>query len=472
MSGRAREREDLAERLAAIEGGELRAEDRRRFQRRSTDQPTGLIGLEAAIGDLRSRVGAAHKIRDELVAAREVVAALRDELRTLQAELSAERVASRRARMQAAWLQAELRRREETERHLRAALASLTGVLAAGGDDSAVVAEQAVDAVAAGERLAREQAERELRAARAELNDSQSPAGRGSERAAADTVAELRDALAELSGQGLLPAEHASSLADPQDFEAAAARLRARGSADRTHGQLTLAARGLSGRSDPWLRDGLLALAGDDPERAERLMLTLVSAQAGHAQRPLTYALAISESASYRVSVMPQGAAAGPASDGPVDGTIAGPIVALLPAFTGGGTRTLRGARVRRRRALRGLLSSRRRPLQLSELALLAHGPAARELLELAVLAISPRSVDRDALIDVACGEDVLRVICRTGQRPVVAAADSAAADATISVAPELLAAALAGSEDLAVSGDMAAVSRFLGWLDRDGQSG
>lgn len=465
MSGRARQTDGIAEGLAAIEGGELRAEDRRRFQRRSTDDQPDLRSLEQAIGELRSRVGAAHKIKDELVAAREIVSALRSELRAMQAELSAERVASRRARMQASWLQAELRRREETERHLRAALASLTDALTAEPGEGAAAASAAADMVAAGDRLARERAEQEVRAARQELAlEDSAPAGPS--RPPADAVAELRDALAELSGQGMLPEEPGRPLAEAQDFEAAAARLRARGN-EEARTPLTLAARGTVSAAGPWLRDGLVRLSEREPERAERLLVALVAAQAGRAPRPITYELAIRDGGSYRVSVMPQGAAAGPAGDGPSDGRIEGPLDAVVPLVAGGGTRRLRGAKVRSNRALRSLLAARREPVQLAELALLLRPMAPRDVLEIAALAVEPAFVDRDALIDVIAGDEVLRVVCRIGEEPQVTTAGVTAADATITVAPELLAAALAGQRDISVTGELAVVAAFLGWLDR-----
>ncbi len=473
MSAREREQGTIASGLASIDdGGDVRAEDRRRFARRREDDaatPT-LHQLEAAVSDLRERVDTAHEIRQELIGARDVVAALRAELRTMQAELAAERVASRRARMQASWLEGELRRRQDSEQHLRAALASLTEAIVdpehEGGPAAvARVTEQALST----ERAARERAERELVAAREELaalraSEAPQPVLR------AGAVAELREALAELSGQGGLPPEAAPApAAQDLDFDAAAARLRARAAAAAgRQGQVRLAPRGIREAAGPWLRDGLLALADEDAARAERLMVALLSAQAGCATRPLSYGLTVQDGGAYRVSVMQQGAAVGALTDLALDGKISGPLRALIPLATGGGSARLAGARVRGRGALRPLLTARRRPVQLSELALLLHPLAPRTMLEVAVLAVDPANVTRDALIDVVCAGDVTRISCRTGERPVVIDAGTTAADATIHTSKERLAAVLAGQDEVAIEGDAGAVSAFLGWLDAD----
>jgi len=80
MSRRVEHEQSVAADLAALESGEdLRAQDRRRFSRRADDglPRPALQQLEVAVAELRERVGSAQEIRAELVAAREVVAALR-----------------------------------------------------------------------------------------------------------------------------------------------------------------------------------------------------------------------------------------------------------------------------------------------------------------------------------------------------------------------------------------------------------
>lgn len=387
----------------------------------------------------------------------------------MQAELAAERVASRRARMQASWLEGELRRRQDSEQHLRAALASLTEAIADPDHDGGPAAVARVtEAALTSERAARQRAERELAAAQEELlalrePASQPPAFR------AGVVADLREALAELSGQRDLAVEDVASAPAPQDldFDAAAARLRARAAtAAGRQGQVRLAPRGIREAAGPWLRDGLLALAEEDAPRAEALMVALLSAQAGCATRPLSYGLVVHDGGSYRVSVMQQGAAVGALTDLALDGKVTGPLRALIPLATGGGSARLAGARVRGRGALRPLLTTRRRPVQLSELALLLHPLAPRTMLEVAVLAVDPTSVDRDVLIDVVCGASVTRVSFRTGERPVVIDAGTTAANGTIHTSAERLAAVLAGQDEVAIEGDAAAIAAFLGWLD------
>jgi len=434
MSAREQEQGSIASGLAAIDGGgDMRAEDRRRFARRREDDgvaPT-LHQLEAAVTDLRQRVDSTQEIREELIGAREVVAALRAELRSMQAELAAERVASRRARMQVAWLEGELRRRQESEQQLREALAALN--------------------------REQERAPEPLRFREPEPSPAVLRAG---------AVAELREALAELSGQGgMLPDPAPATSAQDLDFEAAAARLRARGTVGR-QSHVRLAARGIREAAGPWLRDGLLALADEDAARAERLMVALLAAQAGCATRPLSYGLVVRDGGAYRVSVMQQGAAVGTLTDLALDGTVSGPLKALIPLATGGGSSRLAGARVRGRGALRPLLTARRRPVQLSELALLLHPLAPRTMLEVAVLAVDPASVARDALIDVVCGADITRISCRVGERPVVIDAGTTAADGTIHTSKERLAAVLAGQDEVAIEGDAGVIAAFLGWLD------
>jgi hypothetical protein len=460
------QQETVVDGLAAIDrAGDVRAEDRRRFaRRREDDAAPALHELEAAVSDLRQRVDSAQEIRQELIGARDVVAALREELQTMQAELAAERVASRRARMQASWLEGELRRRQETEQHLRAALASLTEAIVdpdEKGGGAAVA--RATEGALASERAARERAERDLLAAREELAALREPARPSTLPAGA--VAELRDALAELSGQRHLnDAWGAVRPVRDLDFDAAAERLRNRTEAGRT-GQIRLAPRGISGSSGPWLRDGLLALAADEPARAERLMIALIAAQAGCAPRPISYGLVVRDGGSYRVSVMQQGAAVGALGDLALDGRVTGPLPALIPLAAGGGSARLSGARVRGRGALRPLLATRRRPVQLSELALLLHPLDPATLLELSVLAVDPDSVTDEYSIDFVVEGIAVRVVCPRGLRPRVVAADATAADATVHASRQRLAAVLAGQDEVAVDGDASKAAAFLALL-------
>lgn len=469
----------MSARVTGVVEGEARGDERRRFVRRSgdgdvdvdVDVEPSVRQLESAVAELRERIDGAREIRAELVSAREIVSALRDELRAIQAELTAERVASRRARMQIAWLEAELGRREATEEHLRSALAALTEALAQPRDDGDV----ARDAVArvteqtlAHERSARQRVERELAVAQAELQTLRErgrPAGPAFDPL---SVSELREALAELSGQrpddG--PADDRHLAAVGENFEAAAARLRARRDDALPGGHTILAPRGVRESDAPWLRDGLLAIAAENPKHAERLLVALLGAQAGCAPQPITYGLEIGDGGSYRVSVMGQGAAVGPPSEVPVDGRISGSVAALVPLATGGGSARLAGAKVRGRRRLRPLLQARRRAVQLSELARLIHQPEPAVVLEVALLAIDPVRVDRTMTIDVTVGRDRQRVRTEVGTRPTICVATDVPADATLQVQPDRLAAVLAGQDSAVVDGDATAVSTLLSWLD------
>lgn len=458
-------------RAAALEeGGEIRVHDRRRFARRRSDhEGPPAAELEAAVAELRVRLGGIQEIHAELAAAREIVAALRGELRTLQAELAAEQVASRRARMQAAWLEGELGRREQRERDLRGALASLTAVLdgAETGSDAAPTARRSRGDVLAREREARARAEAELHEARAELR-----ALRDRERSvAADpaAVAGLQDALAELSWRPVAGAAPIA-LAEPPEFdlEAAAARLRAQAgpaapvAAGEPGAAESLPARGLSARSGPWLRDGLLRLAAVDPGHAERLALALVPAQSGLTGRPLSYGLIVTGGGSHRVSVMAQGAAAGRLSEIALDAVVHGRIEALVPLLAGGARSRLPGASIRGRRRLRQLLASRKAPLQIADLALLGHPLPDRELLELALLGAAPQT---DLIVDIVSGERRLRVCVGPGHGSVDDPGDEPA-PATLIAPAGHLARVLAGIEDARVHGDRAVVERLFAALD------
>lgn len=442
---------------ALSEGGEIRVHDRRRFARRRSDHDGPAVGeLEAVVNDLRARVGDIREIHSELAAAREIVVALRGELRAAQSELAAERVASRRARMQAAWLEGELGRREDRERELRNALASLTSVL---GDRSAALT--GTDALER-EREARARAESELREIRAELaglRDAEAPVVPDR-----DAVAGLRDALAELSWR---PAgrDDAPQLADPPEFDldAAAARLRSRQEGPEAEPEAEpLAARGLSPRSGPWLRDGLLELAASDPDRAERLALALVPAQAGLIGRPLSYGLILAGGEDYRVSVMAQGAAVGRLAEIPLDAAVRGPLAAVVPLLAGGARPRLPGTSIRGRRRLRPLIAARRIPLQLADLALVSSPLPARALLELALL--GARS-EQEIVVDVIAGAELLRVRVGAGQS-TVCEPDGSPAAATLVVAAGRLARVLAGIEDAELRGDRTVIERLLDTLD------
>ncbi len=468
MSPRIDDQRSVTGELAALEAGQqLRAEDRRRFSRRVTDavEPPALSSLQEAVADLRERVDSAQEIRDELIAARDVVAALREELRAAQAELSAERVASRRARMQAAFLEAELRRREDTEEHLRAALSSLTEVVADPADTQTAAAIELKERALDQERALRRRAELELAQMRTELERlRERPVAGEPQRPDPGAVAELREALAELSGQG---DRGRPVTARDEDFDAAAARLRKRAEHARLAARpaVELAPRLGPDPQTPWLRDRLRELAAEEPERAERLVLGLLRAQAGCAPLPITYGLEIRGGARRRVSVMHQGAAVAPLDDVGLDGRVSGPLDAIIPLAAGGATGRLSGARVRGRQALRPLLAARRAPLQLGDLGRLLHPLEPGLVLELALLAVDPARVDRDGVVDVVVGDEVHRIELRRGACPHLTAADSGPAGVTISSGVRELPEQLAGQRAVAVDGDASLAGALLGWI-------
>ncbi len=229
----------------------------------------------------------------------------------------------------------------------------------------------------------------------------------------------------------------------------------------------------------PWLRDALQGLAVDEPDIAELLLVSLLSAQAGLVKDPLTYELAVQGGTTHRVVVDPDRVRVELPGPGPAAIRVAGPLAALVPLVAGGAGRRLPGTRIDGRRHLRRLLKARRAPLGLAELAAADIAPSPGLLLTVLARAVEPRWTGRPLTVDVASeGSDRWRVVA-SGDRPlaIVPAGDGTGgpegtppASAVLHTAPHRLAAVLAGTAapaDASVEGDPRDVRTLLSWLDR-----
>jgi hypothetical protein len=229
----------------------------------------------------------------------------------------------------------------------------------------------------------------------------------------------------------------------------------------------------------PWLRDALQGLAVDEPDIAELLVVSLLSAQAGLVKDTLTYELAVQGGTTHRVVVDPNRVRVELPGTGPAAVRVAGPLAALVPLVAGGAGRRLPGTRIDGRRHLRRLLKARRAPLGLAELAAADIAPSPGLLLTVMARAVDPRWAARPLTVDVASeGSDRWRVVASgDGPLAIVPAGDgtsgpgaSAPPSAVLHTSAHRLAAVLAGTAapgDASVEGDPRDVRTLLSWLDR-----
>jgi hypothetical protein len=298
---------------------------------------------------------------------------------------------------------------------------------------------------------------------------------------------EVEAALVELSGQSepaplaskddVAPEEGAvSSLDDAEPAEPAeheAAEQPAQDVAPAAPARSSLPERGPIIQPGPWLRDALVALAGEEPEIAELLLVALLPAQAGLAKKPLTYDIAIAGGATHRVALDADRARVELPSGAPAEIRVTGPLAALVPLATGGAGRRLPGAHVEGRRHLRRLLKARRAPLGLAELAAAGVTLSPGLLLTVLARAVEPRwTAGRSLTVDIAPeGADRWRVASHSGgPLSILPAGDAEPAPATLHTAPGRLPAvlaAVAAPDDAYVEGDVRAVRTLLTWLDR-----
>ncbi|MBI5104724.1 MAG: hypothetical protein HZB46_07035, partial [Solirubrobacterales bacterium] len=228
-----------------------------------------------------------------------------------------------------------------------------------------------------------------------------------------------------------------------------------------------LLARDVAAAEGPWLRDVLLALAGEDAAAAERLMLVLLPAQARLVRRPVTYDLAIAGGATHRVALTREGGEV-LAAEGPAPARVYGDLAALLPLATGGAARRLPGAEIAGRRHLRRILKARRRPVTLGELAAAGAAPAPEDLLQLVARATDTR--DLTAIVDIALEDGDSHRLAIADGRICVTAPLGLEPDATLRTTSAALAAVLGGTAPdgaAAVDGDESAVLAFLRAVDR-----
>ena len=231
----------------------------------------------------------------------------------------------------------------------------------------------------------------------------------------------------------------------------------------------------------PWLRDALQGLAVDEPDIAELLVVSLLSAQAGLVKDSLTYELAVQGGTTHRVVVDPDRVRVELPGSGPAAVRVAGPLTALVPLVAGGAGRRLPGTRIDGRRHLRRLIKARRAPLGLAELAAADIAPSPGLLLTVMARAVDPRWTGRPLTVDIASeGSDRWRVVASgDGPLAIVPAGDGTDASrlapgapptAVLHTAPHRLAAVLAGTarpDDASVEGDPRDVRTLLSWLDR-----
>jgi hypothetical protein len=224
----------------------------------------------------------------------------------------------------------------------------------------------------------------------------------------------------------------------------------------------------------PWLRDALRALAVDEPDIAELLVVSLLPAQGGNVRGELEYELAVDGGTTHRIVVDAGEARIALAQEGAPDVRVSGPLTALVPLIAGGAGRRLPGAKVEGRRPMRKLLKARRRPLGLAELAAATVAPPSPGLL-LTVLAkaVDPAwTRDRPLQVDIAAtGADRWRVVASgAGPLAIQPAEGAPPADATLYTSASRLPAVLAGTAapgDAEYDGDVRDLRTLLSWLDR-----
>jgi hypothetical protein len=223
----------------------------------------------------------------------------------------------------------------------------------------------------------------------------------------------------------------------------------------------------------PWLRDALTALAVDEPDIAELLMVALLPAQGGTVKRLIAYDLAIEGGATHRVAVGPDRARIELPGQSVCDARVSGSLTALVPLAAGGAARRLPGTEIQGRRRLRRLLKARRAPLGLAQLAAAGVAPSPGLLLTALARAVpADWTEDRPLTLDVAAqGADRWRIIA-SGRGPLtILPADlEDRAPATLHTTVSLLPAVLAGTAqagDAWVEGDVKPVRTLLSWFDR-----
>jgi hypothetical protein len=273
--------------------------------------------------------------------------------------------------------------------------------------------------------------------------------------------------------------DHESSLDVPELVEAEAEAAETPVVEVTREERQPLAARELIATPGPWLRDALKGLAVDEPDIAELLVVSLLSAQAGLVKDELTYELAVQGGTTHRVVVDPDRVRVELPGTGPAPVRVAGPLAALVPLVaggTGGRGRRLPGTRIEGRRQLRPLLKARRAPLSLAELAAADIALSPGLLLTVLACAVDPSWIARPLTVDVASeGSDRWRVVASgNGPLAIVPAGDGAVepgmAPAVLHTAPHRLAAVLAGTAapgDACVEGDPRDVRTLLSLLDR-----
>jgi hypothetical protein len=263
--------------------------------------------------------------------------------------------------------------------------------------------------------------------------------------------------------------EVASEPADPAIVEVVRAERR------------PLAAREPIANPGPWLRDALKGLAVDEPDIAELLVVSLLSAQAGLVSHELTYELAVQGGTTHRVVVDPDRVRVELPAPGPAAVRVAGPLAALVPLVAGGAGiagRRLPGTRIEGRRHLRPLLKARRAPIGLAELAEAEIALSPGLLLTVLARAVDPSWATRPLTVDVASeGSDRWRVVASgNGPLAIIPAGDDAgpeggpSSSAVLHTSAHRLAAVLAGTaapDDASVEGDPRDVRTLLSWLDR-----
>jgi len=503
------ERAAFAARVAVVEEAVAAVRDRlpaaaRALHERLADERAGRIAAESALAvereaARRARMEAAW-LEGELARRAEAEAELRAALDDLRAELDVlrlgddereRRLAARIEDVQtiATVLRAGVERERAAEHQaLNAALETMQAHLAelqAHASSAAAAVREELEA----ERAARAAAEArvaELEAEVGELREAGRPAGPDPE-----ALASLREALDQLRRTEPAPAD--PSVAD--DLAAAAQRLRESSDQPGTEAsdpagsgpalpeapaaaasvaapeRHTLPARGPVDRSGPWLRDGLLGLAADEPEVAELVVVALLGAQAGLVRRSTTYDLAITGGGTHRVTIDPSAVRVDRPDDDatPPGARVSGSLSALIPLAAGGAGRRLAGAEIEGRWTLRRLLKGRRDPLPLTALTRVGVTVAPGLLLTLLASAVPASSTVGETLaVDIAPeGTDRWRVTTRPTGGLAVEPAPEQPASATLHTTAAQLPAVLAGTLPASVEGDQRAVRTLLAWLDR-----
>ncbi|WP_027007210.1 hypothetical protein [Conexibacter woesei] len=249
--------------------------------------------------------------------------------------------------------------------------------------------------------------------------------------------------------------------------------------ADASPARQLLPARSPVQKPGPWLRDALVALARDEPEIAELVVVGLLPLQAELVPAPFAYILDVDAGGTHRVAIGDGEIRVGLPSGSQTIGAeprAAGPLEKLVPLATGGTSWRLPGARVSQRRQLKKLIKARRRPVGLQELAETGIAPSPGLLLTVLARAVDP-AWTKGLTVDIAPEQADRWRVAASGIGPLaILPADGAPpAPATLHVSAGRLAAVLAGTADPSdahVEGDLAAVRTLLHWFDRAQRGG